>query len=196
MTDRGKRFHSNSSVGRASFRNIRRSWHLFEVVSFDGCPGFKGPDPQPISMSGKKSRVGSSDRQEKGRCNEAIAATGLSAGEPGWREDTNASGRPTASSMGTGQNVVWPADRLPDVQLLPRRQAASRLVVHDGRLFLSLVPLYCTITLLHSYAVGVKFNPHERASSSDASAGGAGGARSVFGDPHVAQRGGMPIFLP
>jgi hypothetical protein len=29
----------------------RRSWHLFEMVSLDGCPGFKGPDPQPVSMS-------------------------------------------------------------------------------------------------------------------------------------------------
>ena len=63
MTDRGKRFHSNSSVGRASFRNIRRSWHLFEVVSFDGCPGFKGPDPQPVSMSKTKCMEGSGERQ-------------------------------------------------------------------------------------------------------------------------------------
>lgn len=45
--------HSNSSVGR---RPDRRSWHLFEGVKFDGCPGFKGPDPQPVSMSASESR--------------------------------------------------------------------------------------------------------------------------------------------
>jgi hypothetical protein len=63
VTDRRARFHSNSSVGRASCHTVRRSWHLFEVVSFDGCPGFKGPDPQPVSMSGTKCREGSEERQ-------------------------------------------------------------------------------------------------------------------------------------
>ena len=29
---------------------FRRSWHLFRVVSPDGCPGVKGPVPQPVSM--------------------------------------------------------------------------------------------------------------------------------------------------
>jgi len=47
-----KELRSNSSVGRWPGR---RSWHLFEVVSFDGCPGFKGPAPQPVSMSVSKS---------------------------------------------------------------------------------------------------------------------------------------------
>jgi hypothetical protein len=42
---------------------VRRSWHLFEGVSFGGCPGFKGPDPQPVSMSVGKSRVPSRERQ-------------------------------------------------------------------------------------------------------------------------------------
>jgi hypothetical protein len=30
------------------------------MVSLDGCPGFKGPDPQPVSMSVAKHRVGRS----------------------------------------------------------------------------------------------------------------------------------------
>ena len=32
------------------------SWHLPGQVGPDGCPGFKGPFPQPVSMSGAKSR--------------------------------------------------------------------------------------------------------------------------------------------
>jgi TrpR-related protein YerC/YecD len=32
-------------------------------VSFGGCPGFKGPDPQPVSMSVGKSRVPPEERQ-------------------------------------------------------------------------------------------------------------------------------------
>ncbi len=31
--------------------DIRRSWHLYGVVNPEGCPGFKGPVPQPVSMS-------------------------------------------------------------------------------------------------------------------------------------------------
>ena len=32
------------------------SWHHFGRVRSDGCPGFKGPFPQPVSMSGAKFR--------------------------------------------------------------------------------------------------------------------------------------------
>jgi TrpR-related protein YerC/YecD len=44
------------SDGRPAYGRFRRSWHHFELVRFDGCPGFKGPDPQPVSMSGAQSR--------------------------------------------------------------------------------------------------------------------------------------------
>ena len=30
---------------------LRRSWHLYGVVNPEGCPGVKGPVPQPVSMS-------------------------------------------------------------------------------------------------------------------------------------------------
>jgi len=43
----------------------RRSWHLYEMVSLGGCPGFKGPDPQPVSMSSAKSRVNGRIRSRK-----------------------------------------------------------------------------------------------------------------------------------
>ncbi len=53
---------SGRSVGRlrrmrevAIRTDSRRSWHLCKGVSFGGCPGFKGPDPQPVSMSGRQS---------------------------------------------------------------------------------------------------------------------------------------------
>ena len=35
------------------------SWHQFGRVGPDGCPGFKGPFPQPVSMSGAKFRCDS-----------------------------------------------------------------------------------------------------------------------------------------
>jgi hypothetical protein len=35
------------------------SWHQFGRVGPDGCPGFKGPVPQPVSMSGAKFRCDS-----------------------------------------------------------------------------------------------------------------------------------------
>lgn len=78
MTDRPgalskgpEQLHSNSSVGcvgRAllSDGDTRRSWHLFEMVSLDGCPGFKGPDPQPVSMSVAKSRAWTFARSRNG----------------------------------------------------------------------------------------------------------------------------------
>src|SRR5687768_7094425 len=43
----------------------RRSWHLFEVVSLDGCPGFQGPYPPPVSMSGGKSRGRAAEASRK-----------------------------------------------------------------------------------------------------------------------------------
>ena len=46
---------------------VRRSWHLFEGVSFDGCPGFKGPDPQPVSMSTGSLWASTRKRQGQGR---------------------------------------------------------------------------------------------------------------------------------
>ncbi len=44
----------NSSSGDA--QGSPRSWHHFGQVGPDGCPGFKGPFPQPVSMSGGKFR--------------------------------------------------------------------------------------------------------------------------------------------
>ncbi len=38
---------------------------FFEMVSLDGCPGFKGPDPQPVSMSSVESRVKQRIRSRK-----------------------------------------------------------------------------------------------------------------------------------
>jgi hypothetical protein len=46
--------------------DTRRSWHLIEMVSLDGCPGFKGPDPQPVSMSDTKSRGSTFVRSRNG----------------------------------------------------------------------------------------------------------------------------------
>lgn len=51
-----RQLHNNSSVGRPASRRSRRSWHLFEVVGLDGCPGIQGPYPPPVSMSGEESR--------------------------------------------------------------------------------------------------------------------------------------------
>ena len=49
------------------------SWHHFGRVRSDGCPGFKGPFPQPVSMSGAKFRVRRAESATKAvaraRCN-------------------------------------------------------------------------------------------------------------------------------
>lgn len=75
MTDRQPPFPRTASFtathlsdGRPVYGHFRRSWHHFELVRFDGCPGFKGPDPQPVSMSGGQSRGGT---------DEASTATGI-----------------------------------------------------------------------------------------------------------------------
>jgi hypothetical protein len=50
------------------------SWHQFGRVGPDGCPGFKGPFPQPVSMSGTKFRCdstlaqGTSAQSRRSRC--------------------------------------------------------------------------------------------------------------------------------
>ena len=57
--------HPRPSAGAASQQLIFRrtlspwSWHHFGRVGPDGCPGFKGPFPQPVSMSGAKCRCDS-----------------------------------------------------------------------------------------------------------------------------------------
>lgn len=48
----GAALTAHLSRGRAGRRC--RSWHLPERVSFGGCPGVKGPFPQPVSMSGRE----------------------------------------------------------------------------------------------------------------------------------------------
>ncbi len=45
--------------------HCRRSWHLPEMVGFGGCPGVKGPFPQPVSMSGGESTNQHSPRQRR-----------------------------------------------------------------------------------------------------------------------------------
>ncbi len=40
------------------------SWHQFGGVGSDGCPGFKGPVPQPVSMSDPEFRGGDAEAQE------------------------------------------------------------------------------------------------------------------------------------
>jgi hypothetical protein len=54
----------NSSSGDAL--GSPRSWHHFGRVGPDGCPGFKGPVPQPVSMSGSKFRCGGTFAQGTG----------------------------------------------------------------------------------------------------------------------------------
>ena len=48
-------FSANALVARTLIFQkrirLRRSWHLFRVVSSAGCPGVIGPFPQPVSMS-------------------------------------------------------------------------------------------------------------------------------------------------
>lgn len=31
-----------------TIRGLRKNWHLFKVVSFEGCPGVLGLVPQPV----------------------------------------------------------------------------------------------------------------------------------------------------
>ena len=42
------------------------SWHLFGQLGPDGCPGFKGPFPQPVSMSVRSVGGAGSERQDEG----------------------------------------------------------------------------------------------------------------------------------
>jgi len=62
----------NSSSGDAL--GSPRSWHHFGRVGPDGCPGFKGPFPQPVSMSGAQFRCDSTLAQGNGGAIETRSA--------------------------------------------------------------------------------------------------------------------------
>ena len=59
-----------TNAGEATWQLICRrtgspwSWHLFGRVGPDGCPGFKGPFPQPVSMSQRSLGAGGAQRQD------------------------------------------------------------------------------------------------------------------------------------
>jgi len=61
----------NSSSGDARWSPW--SWHHFGRVGPDGCPGFKGPFPQPVSMSGGKFRCHSRLAQGTGCATRGLA---------------------------------------------------------------------------------------------------------------------------
>src|SRR3546814_3395989 len=44
-----------ATIFRIRSRPGRRNWHLRTACAVVGCPGFKGPVPQPVSMDGRPS---------------------------------------------------------------------------------------------------------------------------------------------
>jgi len=104
--------HPRPSAGAASQQLIFRrtlspwSWHHFGRVGPDGCPGFKGPFPQPVSMSGAKCRCDSALAQgTRGRiCACDSAARRQSARGSGRRPEKRR--RPFGAGGGTGPEHV------------------------------------------------------------------------------------------
>ena len=94
------------------------SWHQFGRVGPDGCPGFKGPFPQPVSMSGAKFR-----------CDSTLAQGTRAQSRRSLRETKRGIGRGAASRSRSGRapkDAVNPSMGAPAATSMSRTAFGAR----------------------------------------------------------------------